>query len=74
MFACRFGSQLQCWQEGGRKACKKIKVFKQMKGDMHILHLAIGELNADWSGYRFGVLEGERRGWEQCKFEIDFNA
>jgi deoxyribonuclease-1 len=50
-----FGSQLQCWQDGGRKACK------QMEGDMHNLVPAIGELNADRSNYRFSMLEGEKR-------------
>lgn len=36
-----FANQLQCWQEGGRKACKKNKRFKQMEGDMHNLVPAI---------------------------------
>ena len=69
-----FGSQLQCWQDGGRKACKKIKAFKQMEGDMHNLQPAIGELNADRSNYRFSMLEGERRRYGQCDFEVEFKA
>ncbi len=26
-----FGHRLQCWQEGGRKACKKIRRFREME-------------------------------------------
>jgi deoxyribonuclease-1 len=69
-----FGSQLQCWQDGGRKACKKIKAFKRMEGDMHNLVPAIGELNADRSNYRFSMLEGEKRRYGQCDFEVEFKA
>jgi deoxyribonuclease-1 len=69
-----FGSQLQCWQDGGRKACKKIKAFKRMEGDMHNLVPAIGELNGDRSNYRFSMLEGEKRRYGQCDFEVEFKA
>ena len=69
-----FGNQLQCWQNGGRKACKKNKRFKQMEGDMHNLQPAIGELNADRSNYRFSMLEGEPRKYGQCDFEVNFKG
>ena len=69
-----FGSQLQCWQDGGRKACKKNKHFKQMEGDMHNLQPAIGELNADRSNYRYSMLEGEPRKYGQCDFEVNFKG
>ncbi len=69
-----FGHQLQCWQDGGRKACKKNKRFKQMEGDMHNLQPAIGELNADRSNYRFSMLEGEPRKYGQCDFEVNFKG
>jgi len=74
MPAFRFGSQLQCWQNGGRKACKKVKAFKQMEGDLHNLVPAVGELNADRSNYRFGMIKGEKRRYGQCNFEVDFKA
>ena len=74
MPAFRFGSQLQCWQNGGRKACKKVKAFKQMEGDLHNLVPAVGELNADRSNYRFGMIEGEKRRYGQCDFEVEFKA
>ena len=74
MPAFRFGSQLQCWQNGGRKACKKVKAFKQMEGDLHNLVPAVGELNADRSNYRFDMIKGEKRRYGQCNFEVDFKA
>ena len=69
-----FGHQLQCWQDGGGKSCKKNKQFKIMEGDMHNLQPAIGELNANRSNYRFTILEGELRKYGQCDFEVDFKA
>ncbi len=69
-----FGHQLQCWQDGGRKACKKNKRFKQMEGDLHNLQPTIGELNGDRSNYRFSMLEGEPRVYGKCDFEVNFKA
>lgn len=69
-----FGHQMQCWQDGGRKACKKNNKFRQMEGDLHNLVPAIGELNGDRSNYRFGMLEGEPRKYGQCDFEVDFKG
>jgi deoxyribonuclease I len=65
-----FGHQLQCWKDGGRKACKKIAKFKQMEGDLHNLQPVIGELNDDRSYYRFSMLKGEPRKYGQCDFEV----
>lgn len=42
--AWQFGHQLQCWQNGGRKACKKERTFAYMEGDMHNLVPSIGEI------------------------------
>ncbi|QFY89899.1 endonuclease [Magnetovirga frankeli] len=67
-----FGNQLQCWKDGGRKNCRKDKDFRAMEGDMHNLYPAIGELNADRSNYRFGMIEGEPRIYGECDFEVDF--
>lgn len=74
MPAWAFGHQLQCWQQGGRKACRKDPKFKQMEGDMHNLVPAIGEVNGDRSNYRFTMLAGEERKYGVCDFEIDFKA
>ncbi|WP_370277731.1 endonuclease [Pontibacterium sp.] len=74
MPAWAFGHQLQCWQEGGRKNCRKNPDFKQMEADMHNLVPAVGEVNGDRSNFRYGMLEGERRAYGACDVEIDFKA
>jgi deoxyribonuclease-1 len=71
--AWEFGHQLQCWQNGGRKNCKKVsKKFKKMEADIKNLAPAVGEINADRSNYRFGMIEGEKRAYGACDVEIDF--
>lgn len=70
--AWEFGHQLQCWQDGGRRACKKNPKFKQMEADMVNLVPAVGELNGDRSNYRFGLIDGEPRAYGACDFEVDF--
>ena len=72
--AWAFGHQLQCWQEGGRKNCKKNPKFKLMEADLHNLVPAIGEINGDRSNYSFSMLEGEPRAYGSCDFEVDFKA
>ncbi|WP_299195471.1 endonuclease I family protein [uncultured Amphritea sp.] len=72
--AWAFGHQLQCWQEGGRKACKKDAKFNQMEADLHNLVPAIGEVNGDRSNFSFAQLEGEPRVYGQCDMEVDFKA
>lgn len=71
--AWEFGHQLQCWQNGGRKNCKKVsKQFKKMEADINNLAPAVGEINADRSNYRFGMIAGEKRAYGTCDVEIDF--
>ncbi|NUZ10079.1 endonuclease [Pseudoalteromonas sp. McH1-7] len=72
--AWEFGHQLQCWQDGGRKACKKNPKFKAMEGDLHNLVPAIGEVNGDRSNYKFSMIEGEQRVYGQCDAEVNFKA
>ena len=74
MPAWAFGHQMQCWQEGGRKACKKNKQFKMMEADLHNLVPAIGEVNGDRSNYSFTQLSGEPRVYGRCDMEVDFKA
>ena len=69
-----FGHQLQCWQQGGRKACKKDPVFAKMEADLHNLVPAIGELNGDRSNFKFTMIPGEARAYGKCDFEIDFKS
>jgi len=72
MPAHNFGRQLKCWQEGGRKACKKDKTFNTMEADMNNLVPAIGEVNGDRSNYRYGALKPNIGQYGNCKFEVDF--
>ncbi len=74
MPAHHFGKHLQCWKDGGRKACRKDPLFKQMESDMHNLVPAVGEVNGDRSNYKFGMIPGEKRAYGQCDVEIEFKA
>jgi len=67
------GHQRQCWQQGGRKHCRKSDpVFRKAEADLHNLVPAVGEVNGDRSNYRFGMLEGEMRRYGSCDFEVEF--
>lgn len=71
--ASLFGQQRQCWQQGGRSNCKKTDpVFNAMEADLHNLTPAIGEVNADRSNYRFGMLPGTIYQHGQCDFKVEF--
>ena len=72
--AWNFGHQMQCWQKGGRKACKKNKHFAQMEGDMHNLVPSIGEVNGDRSNYRFSEWNATPTQYGQCDIVIDFKG
>tara|TARA_B100001059_G_C17815171_1_gene574739 strand:+ start:1482 stop:2180 length:699 start_codon:yes stop_codon:yes gene_type:complete len=74
MPAWNFGHQMQCWQNGGRKACKKDKNFKKMEGDMHNLVPSIGEVNGDRSNYRFSDWNGTALQYGQCDIVVDFKG
>lgn len=69
-----FGHQLKCWQDGGRRACRKNERFRLMEGDLHNMQPVIDELNGDRSNYRFSLLEGEPRNYGLCDFEVDFKG
>jgi len=73
--AAHFGQQLQCWQNGGRKNCKKVsKKFREMEADLYNLVPAIGELNGDRSNYRLGMIPSEKRNYGKVDFEVDFKG
>ena len=73
--AAHFGQQLQCWQNGGRKNCKRVsKKFRKMESDLNNLVPVIGELNGDRSNYRLGMISGEKRNYGQVDFEVDFKG
>ena len=69
-----FGNQMECWKAGGRKACKKNKLFAKMEADLHNLVPAIGEINGDRSNFTFEHIDGEERVYGACDFEIDFKV
>ena len=74
MPAHHFGQHMQCWRIGGRKACKKDPIFKEMEADIYNLVPAVGEVNGDRSNFKFGMIEGEKRAYGSCDVEIDFKA
>ena len=71
--ASLFGQQRQCWQQGGRSNCKSAPVFNAMEANLHNLTPAVGEVNADRSNYRFGVLPGTPYRHGQCDFKVEFS-
>jgi deoxyribonuclease-1 len=71
--AWEFGHQLQCWQDGGRKNCRKnSEKFKKMEADINNLAPAIGEINGDRSNFRFGMLSDTQKKYGSCDVKIDF--
>ena len=72
MPAENFGRNLQCWQNGGRKNCKKDKTFNQMEGDMHNLQPAIGEVNGDRSNYQYSLFTKKFTQYGKCQTAVDF--
>jgi len=73
--AWEFGHQLQCWQKGNRKYCaKNSKVFQSMEGDLHNLVPAIGEINADRSNFKYGLINREQYVYGKCDAEVNFKS
>lgn len=71
--AWEFGHQLQCWQNGGRKNCVKTsEQFRKMEADINNLAPAIGEINADRSNYRFGMVAGNATQYGSCQVKVNF--
>jgi deoxyribonuclease-1 len=68
------GHQRQCWQSGGRENCKSTdQIFRVMEADMHNLSPSIGEVNADRSNYRFGMLPSTPKQYGgTCPTKTDF--
>ncbi|PAF50225.1 deoxyribonuclease [Helicobacter sp. 13S00401-1] len=76
MPAYNFGRHLECWREGGRKACQKDPTFQKMEGDMHNLVPAVGEINGDRSNFRYAQAPKDLKYTEygNCKVYTDFKA
>lgn len=68
-----FGNQRRCWQNGGRENCTSSDpVFSAMEADLHNLAPAIGEVNADRSNYRFGLVSRKEAQYGACATKVDF--
>lgn len=70
-----YGRARQCWQKGGRQYCQQNDpAFRAMEADMHNLTPTVGELNADRSNFRFGLLPETPLQHGACPFKVDFKA
>lgn len=74
MPAENFGRHLRCWQDGGRKNCKKDAAFNRMEGDMHNLQPAIGEVNGDRSNYSYSLFTKTFNQYGLCQSAVDFKT
>ncbi|UTV28150.1 deoxyribonuclease I [Photobacterium atrarenae] len=73
--AWQFGHQLQCWQDGGRKNCRKNAAFRTMEADLHNLTPTIGEVNGDRSNFSFMPWSHQQGAYYgQCAMKVDFKA
>lgn len=74
--AQHLGSQLQCWQEGGRKACSGHDPrFDMMEGDLNNLTPSVGEVNGDRSNMSYGIWSrNPPRVYGQCTSVPDFKS
>lgn len=78
-----FGHDRSCWTNPdcevsgkklkGRKCCQATdKEFAEIEADLHNLVPSPGEINNDRNHYFFGDIEGEKRAYGSCDFEVDF--
>lgn len=83
--ASYIGRGRACWETGveectnskgkrykGRRCCEKVDTqFRQITADLNNLVPEIGELNADRSDFPHGEIQGEKREYGACDFEVD---
>ena len=85
--AAQFGNYRQCWREPekfeqcrksngkiatGRECCEDVDpVFKAAHNDLMNLYPAVGEVNGQRKDYNWGMIEGEKREFGKCNFEVD---
>lgn len=70
--AWQFGHQRQCWQEGGRKNCRKDPVYRRIETDLHNLQPAVGEVNGDRGNLMYGQWNGGEQQYGRCEMKVDF--
>ena len=70
--ASEFGRTRGCWAEGGRSNCMKVdEGFRAFHNDLNNLAPAVGHVNARRSDNDHGIIEGEKREFGECDFEVD---
>lgn len=81
--ASTLGNNLSCWNEKictdskgksfkGRKCCSKIDTqFRVATSDLYNIVPAINKININRSDFMYGELEGEKRVYGACDFEVD---
>lgn len=74
MPAWQFGHQRKCWQQGGRKGCRRDRAFRKIESDMHNLQPVVGEVNADRANFPYGQWSGAAGQYGHCPVKIDFAA
>ncbi len=73
--ASTLGSELACWQDGGRKGCRGDEDFHTLEADLHNLAPAIGEVNGDRSNYQFGYWHTDLGAfYGTCEMKVDFKG
>lgn len=58
-------------QDQSREQCAEIPGFKKAEADLFNLVPAVGELNVDRSARLYGEINGEKRIYGSCDFEVD---
>lgn len=83
-----FGHSRACWKKGdeacidskgrrfkGRRCCVTVdEEFQRIEADLHNLAPSVGELNGDRSNKPYGIVDGERRDYGRCNFEINWTS
>lgn len=67
-----FGHQRHCWQQGGRKNCRKDIKYRQMETDLHNLEPSIGEVNGDRNNFAYSQWNGVPNQYGRCQMINDF--
>jgi deoxyribonuclease-1 len=85
--AAQFGNFRPCWRSprdfpecakadgsalSGRQCCERVDpVFETAHNDLFNLVPAVGEINGKRSDFNWGMIEGEKREFGTCNFEVD---
>jgi len=65
-------SSMKC---GKRKQCRKSSAdFNGVEADLHNLFPARADVNKERSSYAFGIVNGEKREFGRCDFEINYRS